>query len=344
MSQAILSNIIAAGALGDAFGYAIEFDSWNTIRHAHGPAGLQNWPYAATPRRLVVSDDTQMTLFAMEAIAEALEAHGRHLHPGPLRQASESAFLRWLETQGSIPSSRHLSLMTGLASQRILWQRAAPGMTCLAALSGIRDHRLKTNDSKGCGAAMRAAPYATLVDAFGLDFVWRAASDQGHVTHHDVDGYISGAALAFILASQPKSIEDLESCALAAATRAELLGAHGTALCLREACRLRDVFMDPEQMCDALGEGWVGDEAVGLALWAAFRSTGTLQAIRIAANHRGDSDSTASMAGQISSAIWGLDDALHSQALLLDVAIPMRQACARLHSSLDRLAPTPTTT
>ncbi len=50
-----------------------------------------------------------------------------------------------------------------------------------------------------------------------------------------------------------------------------------------------------------LGEGWTGDEAVAIAIWAALSSDSYIEAIKKAANHSGDSDSTASIAGQI----WG---------------------------------------
>jgi hypothetical protein len=48
----------------------------------------------------------------------------------------------------------------------------------------------------------------------------------------------------------------------------------------------------------ALGGGWVGEEALAIGLYAALVAPSFADAIRLAANHGGDSDSTASIAGQ----------------------------------------------
>ena len=48
-----------------------------------------------------------------------------------------------------------------------------------------------------------------------------------------------------------------------------------------------------------LGEGWNGEEALAIAVYAVLSASSFEEAITIAANHDGDSDSTASIAGQI---------------------------------------------
>lgn len=50
-----------------------------------------------------------------------------------------------------------------------------------------------------------------------------------------------------------------------------------------------------------------GDEAIGVGLWAALRAKNATEAIILGANHRGDSDSTASIAAQFSACMHGLD-------------------------------------
>ena len=54
-----------------------------------------------------------------------------------------------------------------------------------------------------------------------------------------------------------------------------------------------------------LGEGWVGEEALAIGIYAALRASSFEEALIIAANHDGDSDSTASIAGQIYGAWHG---------------------------------------
>ena len=64
-------EIIYAGAIGDAFGYLIEFDSWEKIQQKYGVNGLQYHIFKNLYYR--VSDDTQMTLFCWNAILNKLE-------------------------------------------------------------------------------------------------------------------------------------------------------------------------------------------------------------------------------------------------------------------------------
>jgi ADP-ribosyl-[dinitrogen reductase] hydrolase len=339
MNQTKLTEIITAGALGDAFGYAIEFDSWVSIQRKYGSDGLDAWPYDARSSTLLVSDDTQMTLFALEAIADAVMVEGSKTTLSHITQASQKKFLQWLETQGPQAPKARLDLMRGIMRYESLWQRRAPGNTCLSALSHIRQSRSIRNDSKGCGAVMRAAPYAFLAERFGMDYAWQAASAQGLITHHHADGHLSGAALVHIIASSPKTQDDLVFAAQEAANKAEGQGGYGTAYRLRQACELRDYVLTPEQLCDALGEGWVGDEALGIALWAALKTSNTFEAIKIAANHRGDSDSTASIAGQLGSLLWGLTIDDQQAGRRLDVLTPLLSSCGSAAEALCASSP-----
>jgi hypothetical protein len=62
---------LLGGAVGDAFGYAVEFDKLATIQRKRGPNGLQEPVYHGG--QLIVSDDTQMTMFTLEGILCASE-------------------------------------------------------------------------------------------------------------------------------------------------------------------------------------------------------------------------------------------------------------------------------
>jgi ADP-ribosylglycohydrolase len=55
------------GAIGDAFGYEVEFDTLAEIQERFGPEGLRD-PVLVNGA-LLVSDDTQWTLFTAEGIA-----------------------------------------------------------------------------------------------------------------------------------------------------------------------------------------------------------------------------------------------------------------------------------
>lgn len=61
---------LLGGAIGDALGAGIEFDSLDAIREAHGQEGVTDF-VPAYGRRGAVTDDTQMTLFTVDGLIRA---------------------------------------------------------------------------------------------------------------------------------------------------------------------------------------------------------------------------------------------------------------------------------
>ena len=57
---------LVGGAAGDALGYAVEFDSIDTIRHYYGEDGINE--YSLAFGNALISDDTQMTLFTANGL------------------------------------------------------------------------------------------------------------------------------------------------------------------------------------------------------------------------------------------------------------------------------------
>jgi ADP-ribosylglycohydrolase len=88
---------------------------------------------------------------------------------------------------------------------------------------------------------------------------------------------------------------------------------------LESALRLAGGRLSPEALVSELGAGWVAEEALAVALYAVLATVpekGTTTAaggaeahfraaIAVAVNHSGDSDSTASIAGNILGAHYG---------------------------------------
>jgi ADP-ribosylglycohydrolase len=62
----------------------------------------------------------------------------------------------------------------------------------------------------------------------------------------------------------------------------------------------------PEQLAERLGGGWVGEEALAIAVCAALAARGLPDGLLLAVNHSGDSDSTGSIAGNILGAMHGV--------------------------------------
>jgi ADP-ribosylglycohydrolase len=75
----------------------------------------------------------------------------------------------------------------------------------------------------------------------------------------------------------------------------------------------------PAEAIAHLGLGWTGDEAVAIAAYAALTSDTFADVVARAANHDGDSDSTASIAGQLWGAAHGAGALPHGWVCKLDV-------------------------
>jgi ADP-ribosylglycohydrolase len=147
---------------------------------------------------------------------------------------------------------------------------------------------------------MRVAPLAFLPDldlAQAFDRGARAAA----ITHGHPAGYLASGAMVGLLwlVRQGWSIER------AAREIATLLRSmpHGdeTAAAVDHALALAAASnaQDHASAIRSLGEGWVAEEALAIGLYAALTGEDFVDGVAIAANHSGDSDSTASIAGQI---------------------------------------------
>ena len=146
---------LLGGAVGDALGYPVEFMQENAICGKYGPKGIQTLAQAGHPAR--ISDDTQMTLFAANALVNTKQ------NGGDLRKNLWTAYREWLGTQGDtarMNDPEHPQMWVYRDPR--MHARRAPGNSCLSAIrtssyGGTMD--CPVNNSKGCGTAMRAAPF-----------------------------------------------------------------------------------------------------------------------------------------------------------------------------------------
>jgi ADP-ribosyl-[dinitrogen reductase] hydrolase len=192
---------LLGGAFGDSLGEPVEFmRSAVEIARRFGTHAPLKLGYAHGP---FITDDTQMTLFAAEGILRAGDA--RWDDDGVvLTREVRAAFLRWLSTQeGGDPAPMASPPEGWLVTERGLHHQRAPANTCLSALQAQRGmERLATvtsvlNDSKGCGAVMRAAPFGLAARTRAQAFRW--ARDTGAITHGHASGYLSAAHLAAVV-------------------------------------------------------------------------------------------------------------------------------------------------
>ena len=93
-----IHGCLLGGALGDSLGYAVEFDDISTIRARFGPDGLRD--FSALDGGSHFSDDTQLTLYTVDGLLEALEWANSGV-AADTNACLWLAYLRWLATRVS---------------------------------------------------------------------------------------------------------------------------------------------------------------------------------------------------------------------------------------------------
>lgn len=325
---------LLAGAVGDALGAGVEFASLQEILASHGatrrpeggPLGLRRY-VPAYGRRGAITDDTQMTLFTAEGL---LRAHNRRLASGwdDPTSAVYRAYLRWFDTQRlAAPPPRPDGW---LASLPALYARRGPGNTCLTALrAGIMGTvERPINNSKGCGGVMRAAPVGLALawDAFDLGCATAA------ITHGHALGWLSAGFLAQVVRAL------LEGRSLSRAVDAGLRrlrgrpGAEPLTALVERAMSLAELGDPSTDDVASLGEGWVAEETVAIALYCAA-SVDTLEdGLALAVLHSGDSDSTGAVAGNLLGAMHGVQAIPPAWLEELELADAIRQVALDLYA------------
>ena len=292
--------------MGDAVGAPVEFLSIRDIRSTRGEDGIR-----ALEAPGHFTDDTQMTLFTTEALIIAGVLLDRDGQCAP-RNLLHHGYLRWLATQAERLPSISLSVdepLGWLLDIELLHRVEAPGATCLSALASGELGTLQSaiNDSKGCGGVMRAAPGGLLVPGAGLgsspEEAYHLGCEIAAVTHGHPDGIHPAGALAALICClmAEASLEQ------ALRTVRDLSPAHQVTWLASAEAIGRDGLPSPELIAEELGGGWVGDEALAIAVACAVGAEEFDEGVLAAANHSGDSDSTAALCGHLLGALYGIE-------------------------------------
>jgi ADP-ribosylglycohydrolase len=326
-----IHGCLLGGALGDSLGYAVEFDDIAGIRSRFGPAGLQD--FSALDGGSHFSDDTQMTLYTVDGLVEALE----WANAGTASDVNACvwlAYLRWLATQGvPVPPSAPAPPPRWIDGQEALKHRRAPGKACLSGLATGEMgtvYRPVNPESKGCGTVMRSAPFG-LIPHIPAESVYKLCSDAASLTHGHRSARQSAGAFSLLIHALVGGQGLLEAAEYALNHARQQSGPEPALISrLERALQLAEHpgpeagnagRLSPEDLVQELGEGWVAEEALAVALYAVLATapasstapetavTGPQEhfrdAIALAVNHNGDSDSTGSIAGNILGAFYG---------------------------------------
>jgi len=320
---------LLGGAAGDALGYAIEFDREEAIAARYGSHGIRD--YQLDERGLApFSDDTQMTLYTANSLLCSLAALSAQASGGAPALASPTLpspaalatyapaqmaqfYVEWMYTQVSpYPLAEPKAWISSLPE---LFASRAPGVTCMNACEAMANGAKAVNNSKGCGGIMRMAPVGLIntCPSFSGVELQRLGAQLAELTHCHELGWMPAGVFAHIVSllsrDEASSVQEAATQALntlpEAFPNAHYLGQLQELL--RYTLRLADRDIPDLEAINALGEGWVAEEALAIGLLCSLRHEDDFAgAITSAVNHGGDSDSTGAIAGNIVGAHLGL--------------------------------------
>ena len=312
---------LIGGAIGDALGYAVEFYSYGAITHLYGQEGIRrydthrNWGgYDGSEGKALISDDTQMTLFTACGILNARKTGKQIIN------SICSAYLEWYHTQTG--KSSKMPKDCWIKTLPEMNQLRAPGNTCMSALYAISNGHEPHNNSKGCGGVMRVAPVALYGLGEGrfsnIEEMDEVAADAAEMTHQHPLGYISAALMAHVVYRLATDDEPTRDALVVYVedgldTLDRLFPVHADnmdymKMLVKKAFTLAASDLPDHEAIELIGGGWVGDEALAIALYCAVKHFDDYERAMVAAvNHSGDSDSTGAITGNILGAAIGYD-------------------------------------
>lgn len=301
--QSRYRGCLVGGAAADALGAAVEFLDLSEITDRFGSPGIRDFA-RAYGRLGAITDDTQLTLFTAEGL---LRSAVRRAQAGTCDPPAivHRAYVRWLKTQGAA-SSLDVPMDGWLSQLRPLWARRAPGITCQSALRNVEAlGQPARNDSKGCGAIMRIAPVG-LVYSAGQAF--QSACEIAALTHGHPSASLSAGVQAALIARLLRG-EPLQRAL--AAVKAKLRERPGHAEVLAAIDKAEGLAALRTRPCavalESLGAGWIAEEALAIGLYSVLATSSFEEAIVLAVNHSGDSDSTGAIAGNIAGVMRGVE-------------------------------------
>lgn len=320
-SKAYFRGCLLGGAIGDAYGYPVEFLKLEEIRGEYGINGITDLVCNAESKKALFSDDTQLTTFTVDGL---LWADSRAKNKGIYAYIPciFYAYQKWLYTQtGSFADKDYRFLLEGeILDWEGLFARRGPGTTSLVTLAGCINGKYgtlknKINNSKGSGAVMRAAP-------IGLYFynepkmAFKMGCESGAITHGNPTGYLPAGCLAFLIAKIIQG-KELAQCVFDVFSELrEYEDYEETYQALKKAVTLANSSKDgigsselrEAELADlhALGEGWTGEEALAMAVYCALKHPNNFkEALWLAVNNDGNSDTIGAICGNLLGAYVG---------------------------------------
>lgn len=318
-------------AAGDALGYPVEILSEAAIVERYGLRGITDYDLDENGTAHFTAD-TQLMLLSANGI---LYAHTRGALRGimaPVYTYFPHFYMDWYRLQTTERASRSrvgwISAYPALSAQRAL----SPTVMKVAATKKFGSMDEPVNNSKGSACLLRAVP-------IGLSYfrdpkrIVELGANTAALTHGNEVAWMSSGALALIISliiHQELSITEAVNKTLKALDESfpnSRTVVYELSRTIRSAVSLASSASSDLDAIHALGKGWVADEALAIGLLCALHHENDIAgAMTFAANHGGDSNNTAAIAGTLVGARIGFNaipDRFVDRLELVDVILEL---------------------
>jgi len=290
---------LLGGAVGDALGYQIEFTR-----------NIKEKQITRFNGKGIISDDTQMTLFTANAL---IWRETRASLRGMAMNYVDSIYLSYKDWLGTQIQQRRDDNISWLMNVPELNVSRTPGNTCISSLlSGKKGTILSPlNDSKGCGGVMRVAPIGIYIKNTLIS--GKTAAEASAITHGHPLGimpsYVLATMINLIIYKDKNIRESLELSIKYLLEEYNIFDKDNTKIfidLINKAIDLSSSNLSDIEAIYQLGEGWVAEEALAIAIYSCLKYSNNFEdAVVCAVNHDGDSDSTGAITGNIMGALLG---------------------------------------
>lgn len=157
---------------------------------------------------------------------------------------------------------------------------------------------------------MRMAPVGLFASRLGsslsLQETFELGAELGALTHGHPTGALAAGALAVLILALTEGDPLYDALHVTRTILNSQPNAEETLQSMVQAESLAATDLPPHEAIAQLGQGWVAEEALAIAIYCALVARTFRQGVILAVNHDGDSDSTGSITGNLLGAMYGV--------------------------------------
>ena len=330
---------LLGGAVGDALGAAVEFESRAAILETFAPDGITDYApiYGGLGR---ITDDTQMTLFTAEGLLRAWVRgclKGITSYTGSLSSLTSAGSGRRELRRGTAWIS--FASPAGCTSSARCTPGAPPATPAFPPCARAHRRRvraepqqgLRRRDARGAGrpVPLEHRGHHSTRDTF------RLGCELAAITHGHPTGQLTAGVLAVLIRELTDGASLPEALNVAKPMLREKRDHHETLRAIELAEHLATGNLPAEKAIARVGEGWIAEGVLAISLYCALVARDFRHGVILAVNHDGHSDSTGSITGNLLGTLFGVDAIPEQWLEPLQLREVITEIAEDLHDCID---------